>query len=109
MGERSYNGIFLFRLTGLRTGTPTSFLLAATDAAHPAKHLFGLHRAGQSSGRNLNSLSSLVIKRRQAVQKHTAVNPAAIQAQRERLSRQSGLQFFADVRLGRMFQNIFSV
>ena len=56
---------------------------------------------------DLNRLSSPLIKRQGTVQKHTAVNPRAIQAPWPTVARywlsNSGLQFFADVPLGRIF------
>src|SRR2546422_607868 len=48
---------------------------------HPAKHLFGLSRAGQSSAffrLNLDRSSSATIQRRSTVQKHRAVNPGTL-------------------------------
>ena len=78
----------------------------------PAKHLFGLHRVGQSpnpvKGRNLNRLSSSVIQRHGTVQKHTAVHPRTIHSKRRRLSRRAGVQLWADVPLGRMLQILLS-
>lgn len=84
--------IFFLSVVELQSGNSGLISIGSSDAEHPAKHPYGLNRAGQSSTPqllNLTRLSSSMIQRQRTVQKLFSVNPRAIHSNERRLSRSS--------------------